>query len=156
MTEDISWLGECNWVIVSSVWSFWQTWHRYSNTLLPCCLSVVITVKIRSTNRLPDSLCVPNDFRRHKTARRNARSAWLFVGSTPSIWLNVHSDNSSFRILEQVLLVFECGDSVPSNNKWLTFSLIGSINFWNSAFSSVPSRTCCHNRNSCLDRSSKR
>lgn len=30
---------------------------------------------------------------------------------------------------EQILLVFELVESVPANNKSLTFSLIGSINF---------------------------
>jgi len=37
-----------------------------------------------AAKRLPLSLCVPKLRLRHRTARRKARSAALFVGSTPS------------------------------------------------------------------------
>ena len=40
-----------------------------------------MAVRILATNRLPGSLCVPNEPLRHSTAGRSARSASLFVGS---------------------------------------------------------------------------
>ncbi len=51
---------------------------------MPCRRHVATTDSIRSTNRLPDSLSVPPLVRRQITACRNARSAALFVGSTPA------------------------------------------------------------------------
>ena len=45
---------------------------------------------MRSTNRQPPSLWQPKAFFRHNTPRRSSRSAWLFVGSTPSVTTNRH------------------------------------------------------------------
>lgn len=42
----------------------------YSSTSRPCWRKLVTAVNIRSTNRLPVALCVPKDFFRHNTARR--------------------------------------------------------------------------------------
>src|SRR6476469_4030946 len=79
---------------------------RYSNTSRPCCLKLIIAVSILSTNRLPLSLFVPNDFLRRSTARRSARSALLLVGSMPSTSTNLHKLLLSCNILSQVCLVF--------------------------------------------------
>ena len=48
----------------------------------PCCRNVVTAVRIRPANREPDAPCVPEDFRRHNTARLSGRSALLLVGPT--------------------------------------------------------------------------
>ena len=56
-----------------------QTEVRYSSTSHPCWRKLATAVKIRSTNRLPLSLCVPNDFRRHSTARLNGISALVLL-----------------------------------------------------------------------------
>jgi putative transposase len=47
-----------------------------------CFRAVWATVIIRSANRLPRSLWVPNERLRQRTNARSSRSAWLFVGST--------------------------------------------------------------------------
>src|SRR5262249_54763996 len=75
---------------------------KYSSASRPCWRRLVTTVKIRSTKRLPLLLCVPNDFRRHSTARRNGRSASLLVGSTPSSRTKVHSETSCLSRLPHV------------------------------------------------------
>ena len=64
---------------------------KKSSTDRFCRRSVWTTVKIRSANRQPDSLCEPKEFFRHNTPARKTRSAWLFVGSTPSTPANSHN-----------------------------------------------------------------
>ena len=54
---------------------------RNSRTERFCCRQLSTTVSIRSTNRLPASLCVPNYRFRQITAYRSKHSAELFVGS---------------------------------------------------------------------------
>src|SRR5208337_1646550 len=61
-----------------------QQRDRYSSTLRFCWRQVATTVRIRSTNRLPDSLSVPPLVLRYSTACRSDRSASLLVGSIPS------------------------------------------------------------------------
>src|SRR5262249_28729034 len=63
----------------------WARKHpvRNSRTFLPCWRQVAATLRTRSTNRLPHALAVPPLDLRHRTACRSARSATLFVGSTP-------------------------------------------------------------------------
>jgi len=57
---------------------------RKASSGRPCCRQVTATVSSRSANRLPASLSEPKLPSRHSTAGRKARSATLFVGSTPS------------------------------------------------------------------------
>ncbi len=71
---------------------------RKSSTLRPCWRRLVTAVSILPTNQLPYLLCVPKDFLLHNTARLNARSALLLVGSAPSTLTNVQSDCSSFNM----------------------------------------------------------
>jgi len=59
----------------------------------------VTTVNRRATKTLPAALWVPQLRRHHHTARRNARSAALLVGATPSVVTNVHSAASTLRML---------------------------------------------------------
>src|SRR5271166_311108 len=61
---------------------------KYSNTDLPCCTQVAITVQIRSHQRFPVSLRVPCVINRSITTNRIACSARLFVGSTPGVVMN--------------------------------------------------------------------
>src|SRR5262249_21627822 len=91
-----------------------QTVVRYPSTSSPCCRKVVTTVKMRSTNRLPLSLCVPNDFLRQITARRSGLSALLLVGSTPSTRTKVQRDSHSFKTFWQVWHVLGCVESEPA------------------------------------------
>ena len=78
---------------------------RYSSTSLPWGRRLVIAVNIRSTNRLPLSLCVPNDFRLHITARRNGLSALLLVGSTHSSRTKVHIELVGLAQISPAFLV---------------------------------------------------
>ena len=67
---------------------------------------------MRSTNRQPSALWQPKLRRRHKTARRCTRSAWLFVGSTPSVTTKVHMArnlSNSLRAERFVLRSRLCG-----------------------------------------------
>ncbi|QEG26299.1 hypothetical protein GobsT_10380 [Gemmata obscuriglobus] len=68
---------------------------RNANTLRFCRQHEAITVRTRSTNRLPCSLSVPELVSRQHTAWRTSRPAALLVGSTPAIRANVHSDAST-------------------------------------------------------------
>src|SRR5262245_22233356 len=86
---------------------------KYSSTSRPCCRRLVTTVKILSTNRLPLSLCVPNDFRRQSTARRKGRSALLLVGSTPSSRTKVHNETSCLSRFSQVRRVLAWSQATP-------------------------------------------
>ena len=79
---------------------------RYAKTSRRCWRSVVTVVKMRSTNWLPAPLGVPKLRRRHNTARRDGRSALLFVGSTSASHTNVHRAASSFTRLRHVRWVF--------------------------------------------------
>jgi hypothetical protein len=67
-----------------------------------CCLSVATTVIIASTNREPWALWVPKLPWRQRTPGRIARSAALFVGSTPAWCTKVHSACRRLRISRQV------------------------------------------------------
>lgn len=102
---------------------------------------VVTTVNIRSTKRLPASLCVPNDVRRHITARRSARSARLFVGSTPSTRTNVQSASPSERICRHVPLVLACAQSLPASSNARVFCSTADIARRNLRRDDVPSLT---------------
>ena len=64
------------------------TASKYSNTDLPCCTQVAITVQIRSHQRFPLSLRVPCVINRSITTNRIACSARLLVGSTPGVVMN--------------------------------------------------------------------
>lgn len=64
---------------------------RKSSTLRPCFRAVCAMVIILSAKRSPRLLWVPNERRRQSTKARSSRSAWLFVGSTPSRSTKVHS-----------------------------------------------------------------
>src|SRR4051812_31395338 len=75
---------------------------------------------MRSTNRLPATLCVPNDCRRHSTARRSARSAEVFVGSTPRTRTNVHNAASTARMCRHVPLVLLDRHSLPAASNSVT------------------------------------
>jgi hypothetical protein len=61
-----------------------------AKALRPPRRQVSMTVSSRSTNRLPDADCVPNDSFRQMTACRSARSAALLVGSAPATSTKVH------------------------------------------------------------------
>ncbi len=53
------------------------------------------------------------------TARRNARSAALLVGSTLSTLVNVQSEYFSFKMFSEVRLVFSCSADKPLTNSSL-------------------------------------
>ena len=72
--------------------------QRNSKMLRPCARQEPTTVSIRSTNRRPRSDRVACDLRRHITAGRIARSARLFVGSTPSTRTNVKRCCLTFKM----------------------------------------------------------
>src|SRR5208337_1208472 len=82
----------------------------------PCCRQVATTVSIRSTNRLPCSLSVPPLMRCQITACRKARSAALFVGSTPGNQREFHRPSSNARIPRHVSTVVGHPHSTPSFN----------------------------------------
>jgi hypothetical protein len=50
---------------------------KNARMLRPCLRAVWAMVISRSAKRLPRSLCVPNERRRHRTNSRSSRSAWL-------------------------------------------------------------------------------
>lgn len=62
-----------------------------------CRRHVSMAVSSRSTKRLPEADCVPNDSFRQITACRSACSAALFVGSTPSTSAKGHAMPWVFR-----------------------------------------------------------
>ncbi len=84
-----------------------------------------MVVRMRATNSLPVALCVPKDFRRHKTARRKGRSALLFVGSTPSTRTKVQSASHTLRTCWQVWRVFSWLSWLPACNSFLILVLMG-------------------------------
>ena len=90
-------------------------WNR--KTAFPGSLRDCVTVKTRSTKRKPFSLWQPNEIFRHKTRVRMVRSAWLLVGSTPSLRTNVHSDSSNRSTFAQNLAVFPSGHDRPCRNR---------------------------------------
>ena len=69
---------------------------KKSNSDRPCCRQVATTVSNHSANRAPASLSVPKLPFRHSTAGRNARSATLLVGPTPSTRAKVHGAGHHF------------------------------------------------------------
>jgi Swt1-like HEPN len=81
----------------------------------------------RSAKRLPSPLCVPKLRRRQTTARHRARSAALFVGSTPSTATKAHRAGASLRMFWHARRVLACSSVVPSANSASTWACNGPI-----------------------------
>src|SRR3954463_8247947 len=98
---------------------------RNSRTFRPCWRQVAVTLRTLSTKRLPHSLAVPPLDLRHKTAWRNARSAALFVGSTPCTLRKVHRCSSPSSNLRHVAAVFPPPRDAPRPSTCRTPHRIG-------------------------------
>ncbi|EAU67066.1 hypothetical protein STIAU_4175 [Stigmatella aurantiaca DW4/3-1] len=109
-----------------------------------CSRSVVTTVRIRSTKRLPSGDCVPKLVFLYMTAWRMVRSPKLLVGSSPSTWTNVHMADSSFRISAAVPAVLSSAHTTASRRSLPTLRSTFGIRSSNSSRGIVPSRTRRH------------
>src|SRR5215470_5825146 len=100
---------------------------RSSSTLRFWCFNVATTVIILSTKREPASLWVPKLPLRHCTPGRIARSAVLFVGSTPATCTKVHNAWRRFRISRHVPAVLAMPHWLPASNSRSTSRRRGVI-----------------------------
>jgi hypothetical protein len=77
---------------------------------------------------------------RHSTPVRRIRSAWLFVGTTPSIVVNNQSDGQIDCRLRQNLAVFRSAQQRPSSKISWNSRAIGSTRTWRLLRSISPAR----------------
>ena len=119
-----------------------------ANSARSCCAHVARTLNSRSTNRQPSALREPKHRLRHSTAGRNARSAALLVGSTPSTRLNVHSAShwSSSSRLKLAILGYRLPDPTRSNS--CITSRTGMSACCKATWSNHPSFAACQAKNS--------
>jgi len=73
-------------------------------------------IRIRSANRQGAWLQFPKLIFRQITASRSVRSAWLFVGSTPSTRENVHKAGYTASTFAQNRETFFTGQETPPSN----------------------------------------
>src|SRR5581483_6856720 len=121
---------------------------RKSSRRLPCCRQVATTVSSRSAKRLPASLSDPKLPLRHSTAGRTARSAPLFVGSTPSTRAKVHSAAHHFLISRQSAAALWSEFSSPRRSSRPIRAWSGINCRCNPGRSNSPVRKPCHSANS--------
>lgn len=87
-----------------------------ARTALPCLRAVCATVITRSAKRSPRSLCVPKLRVRHKTKARSSRSAWLFVGSTPSFVTIAEERPDRFAAHRSIALIAPVEIEMPKSS----------------------------------------
>src|SRR5207248_2955794 len=72
---------------------------------------------MRSTKRQPSALWQPKDVLRHSTPLRSSRSAWLLVGSTPSLTTKRHRAGST-AVHAFLEVAFEVGPTDSPLQHW--------------------------------------